>query len=197
MIKKIKKYLTDNKKSLYLKLSVFTLVLLIIGIFYGNFILVKKTVAELINTEKTAHAQEICNTLNEINQKTNYFIKLIDQMKNQKNYLDIDQKKEIIRNLRKLEGNVRKIEIAYFGFYFNDWSLKFFSWEKGVPTDILFSQIKNLPIYGYRAVEAMENPLGADYITDSQKDFLQLEFAELQGKIKSIDDASEICSISF
>jgi len=164
--------------------------------FYGNFILAKKIAAELINAEKTFHAQEVCATLKEINQETNFFIEQISQLKNQKNYLNKDQKREIIQDLRKLEGYVRKIDIAYAGFY-NDLSLKFFSWEKRAPADILFSQIKNLPIYGYRAVETMENSLNSDYITGSQKDILQIEFEELGGKIKSINNSSEICTSSL
>lgn len=197
MITKIKKYLTANKKSLYCKLSVLVLVALIIGIFYGNFILAKNMVTGLIREEKTIHAQEVCATLNEINQETNSLAEQIDQLKNQRNYLDKEQKKEIIQDLRKLEGDVRKLDIAYFGFYFGDLSLKFFSWEKSAPEDILFAQIKNLPIYGYRAVETMENSLSSDYITKSQKDILQIEFSEFQEKLKSIGDSSGICAISF
>jgi cell division protein FtsB len=196
MFERIKKYLVDNKKSLYLKLSVFILALLIIGIFYGNFILAKNMVADLINEEKTAHAQEVCATLDEINQEINFFAGQISQLKNQRNYLDKNQKKEIIQDLRKLEGHVRKIDLAYLGFY-NDLSLKFFSFEKEAPVDNLFSQIKNLPIYGYRAVEAMENSLSSDYITRSQKDVLQIEFNELREKIKSVNDSSGMCALSF
>lgn len=196
MITKIKKYLADNKKSLYCKLSVLALVVLIIGIFYGNFILAKNMVTDLIREEKTIHAQEVCATLNEINQEVGFFTERLDLMKNQRTYLDKEQKKEIIQDLRKLEGYVRKLDIAYFGFY-NDLSLNFFSWEKSAPEDILFAQIKNLPIYGYRAVETMENSLSSDYITKSQKDILQIEFNELHEKIKSIGDSSGICAISF
>jgi hypothetical protein len=196
MIVKIKKYIIDNKKSFCRKLSVLVLVLLIIGLFFETFILTEKLITDLINDEKNTHAQEVCATMNEINQGANSFQEQLGQMKNQKNYLDIDQKKEIIQNLRKLEGDIRKIDIAYFGFYFNDWSLKFFSFEKETPADKLFSQIKNLPIYGYRAVEMMENSLNSDYITDNQKDVLQIEFSELQEKLKSINNASGAC-ISF
>lgn len=196
MITRIKKYLTAHKKSFYHKLSVLALVVLIIGIFYGNFILAKNIIANLIGEEKTFHAQEICATLNEIRQETDFLTEQIDQMKNRRNYLDINQKKEIILALREIEGNVRKLDIAYFGFY-NDLSLKFFSWEKAAPADILFAQIKNLPIYGYRAVEVMENSLGSDYITSSQGDVLQIEFSELQEKIKSFNALSGVCAVSF
>ncbi|PJA87951.1 MAG: hypothetical protein CO140_01535 [Candidatus Moranbacteria bacterium CG_4_9_14_3_um_filter_40_7] len=197
MFKEIKKYLADNMKSFYRKLFILALFLFIIGVFYGNFILVKKLVANLISEEKNTHAQEVCTTLDDINQKTNFFLGQLEQMQNRRNYLSNEQKRGIIQSLRKLEGDVRKIEMAYLGFYFNDLSIKFFSGEKETPVDILFSQIKNLPIYGYRAVEAMENSLAADYITRDQKDVLQSEFAELQGKIESIDNASKICNISF
>lgn len=192
MIAKIKKYLADNKKSLYLKLSVFALVILTIGIFYGNFMLAKKMVANLVNEEKAVHAQEICATLDEISGEIDFFTEKINQMKNQKTYLDKNQKKEIILALRKLEGDVRKIDIAYLGFH-NDLSLKFFSWEKNNPVDGLFYQIKNLPIYGYWAVESMENSLKADYITAGQKDVLLIEFSELREKLKSISSVSGIC----
>ena len=70
MFKEIKKYLADNKKSFYRKLFILALFLFIIGVFYGNFILVKKLVANLISEEKNTHAQEVCTTLDDINQKT-------------------------------------------------------------------------------------------------------------------------------
>ena len=196
MIGKIKKYITDHKKNLYYRFLILTLVLLIIGLSYVNFILVKKMVADLISEEKAFHAQEICITLNEIGQETNSFTQWMGQLKNQRNYLDKEQKKEIIQDLRKLEGQVRKIDIAYFAFY-NDLSLKFFSWNKNTPEDNLFSQIKNLPVYGYRAIESTENVLNSDYVTKNQVDFLQIEFGELQEKIKSIYAVDGFCSTSF
>lgn len=196
MITIIKKYLTDHKKNFYHTFSVLILVLLIMSIGYGDFILAKKMVAQLIDEERAVHAQEICATLNEISGETDFFAEKIDQMRNQKNYLDKNQKKEIILALRKLEGNIREIDIAYFGFY-NDLSLKFFSWEKNNPVDGLFYQIKNLPIYGYRAIESLEDSLKADYITAGQKDILRIEFSELQEKLKSIDIANGICVSPF
>lgn len=193
MTKEIKKYLSKNKKAVYQKTAVLALFLLIVATFFGNLILAERLVFVLVEDEKTDHAQEVCEKMNLIDRQADFFLEKISQKKNGKKYLSKDEKKEMIMKLRKMEGDIRETEISYDNFYNNDFSIKFFSRDKNSESDKFFSQIKNLPVYGYRAVHSMEDSLGLDFISVSRSEVLEIEFGELKEKIKSICLASSFC----
>ena len=107
--------------------------------------------------------------------------------------MDKEEKKEMVVELRKIESKIRNLEIAYFGFYNNDLSIKFFSENNDTEADRLFSSTKHLPFYGYRAIYSMEDALKNSYLASSQLDLLEIEFEEIKEKIKSIRSASSFC----
>lgn len=190
MIEKVKKYLSKNKKAVFQKTAVLILFLLIVATFFGNLLLAKNLIFISVEDEKATHAREICEKMNLVDKQADFFLEKISQKKDRKNYLSKNEKKEIILKLRKMEGNIRDMEISYDNFFNNDFSIKFFSCNKNSEADKLFSQIKNLPVYGYRAVHSMEDSLGLDYVSDSRLEILEIEFGELKEKIKSIRLAS-------
>ncbi len=191
MIRKVKKYFLKNKKAIYQKAAILALFLLLVVIFYGSFVLVKDIVFISTENEKATHAREICEKISEISKQSDYFLDKISQLEDKKKYLNKDDKKEIILELRKIEGNIKEIDSAYLEFSNNDLSIKFFSASNNTEADKLFSQIKNLPLYGYRAVYSMGDSLKLNYITDSHLDVLGIEFSELQEKIKSVSSACD------
>lgn len=191
MIQKFKKYFLKNKKAICQKAAMLALFLLLGVIFYGSFVLVKDIIFISIENEKATHAREVCEKMSEISKQSDYFLDKINQLENKKKHLNKGDKKEIILELRKIEGNIREIDSSYSNFSNNDFSIKFFSASNDTEADKLFSQIKNLPLYGYRAVYSMEDSLKLNYITDSQLDVLNIEFSELQEKIKSV---SSVCN---
>lgn len=190
MIEKIKKYLSKNKKAVFQKTAVLILFLLIVATFFGNLVLAKNLIFVSVEDEKVTHAREVCEKMDLVNKQADFFLEKISQKKDKKNYLSKEEKKEIIVELRKMEGNTREIDIAYSSFIDDDFSIKFFSCNKNSEADRLFSQIKNLPVYGYRAVHSMEDSLGLDYVSASRLEVLEIEFSELKEKIKSIRLAS-------
>lgn len=190
MIEKVKKYLSKNKKAVFRKTAVLALFLLVVTTFFGNLLLAKNLIFISVEDEKATHAREVCEKINLVDKQADFFLEKISQKKDRKNYLSKDEKKEIILKLRKMEGNIRDTEISYDNFFNNDFSIKFFSCNKNSEADKLFSQIKNLPVYGYRAVHSMEDSLGLDYVSDSRLEILEIEFGELKEKIKSIRLAS-------
>jgi len=193
MIKKIKKYFSANKKNIIKKTIIIVLFLFVVAIFYADFKLTKNIINTSIENEKTTHAEEMCSEINKIDSQSDYFLDKVNEIRNQSRYLDIDQKKEIIIELRKIEGNIKSAEISYSGFYNNDLSIKFFSFNNKSEADKLFSQTKNLPIYGYEAAHSMEDSLKTTYIGNSQLELLEIEFTELKEKIKSIKSENSIC----
>lgn len=164
--------------------------MLIVATFFGNLVLAKNLIFVSVEDEKVTHAREVCEKMDLVNKQADFFLEKISQKKDKKNYLSKEEKKEIIVELRKMEGNTREIDIAYSSFIDDDFSIKFFSCNKNSEADRLFSQIKNLPVYGYRAVHSMEDSLGLDYVSASRLEVLEIEFSELKEKIKSIRLAS-------
>jgi hypothetical protein len=192
MFKKIRKYFLKNKQSLYKKAVLLALFLFVAIMFYINFILIRNLIADAVENEKITHAQEICHLMNGIDKQSDFFLDKLSQIEKTQRVLDIKEKKEMILGLRKLEGNIRETEFSYFGFYNNDLSIKFFSSQK-TEADELFSQIKNLPPYGSRAVSSLEESLKLKYLTAEELDILNMEFSELKEKIKSIRENAPIC----
>jgi len=193
MLKKIKKYFSANRKNIIKKTIIIVLFLFVVAIFYADFRLTKNSINTSIENEKTTHTEEMCSEINKIDSQSDFFLEKIEEFRNENNYLSKDQKKEIIVELRKMEGNVKSVEISYFGFYNNDLSIKFFSFNNKSEADRLFSQTKNLPIYGYEVAHSMEDSLKLNYISNSQSDLLEIEFVELKEKIKSIKSETSIC----
>jgi hypothetical protein len=193
MIKKIKKYSSSNKKQIYIKTAILALLLVVAVILYADLKLAQDVIFISMENEKKNHAQEVCETMGKIDNQANFFLEKVDEIRRQKNYPSKDQKKEIIIELRKIESNIRSEEISYFGFYGNDLSIKFFSKNNRTEADRLFSQIKNLPVYGYRAVESMEDLLKSNYPSNGQLDVSEIGFSELKAKIKSIRNETAIC----
>jgi len=193
MIQKIKSYILNNKKLLYEKAVIIALILAVAAILYANLKLAQGMIFTATENEKEAHAQKVCETMNKIDNQTDFFLGKTGEIRNQKSHLSKNQKKEIIRELRIIEGNIRSEELSYFEFYDNDFSIKFFSKNNDTESDKLFSQITNLPVYGYRAVESMEDLLKSDYPSNGQLDVSEIGFSLLKERINSIKNKTAIC----
>lgn len=193
MVKEIKRYFLSNKKNIRRKATVLALFLCVMAIFYADIKLAQRVIFTAIENEKKTHALEVCEAINKIDGQSDFFLGRIDEIRSQKSDPSKDKKKEIIIELRKIESGIRSVEISYFGFLNNDFSIKFFSENNNTEADRLFSQIKNLPIYGYRAVDSMEGLVQSDQLGNGQLDVTEIEFSELKAKIGSIKDGTSIC----
>jgi hypothetical protein len=98
----------------------------------------KRIIFTSIEIEKNRHGKEICFEINEIDKQADFFLEKIETISNEKKYLDKEEKKEMVVELRKIESKIRNLEIAYFGFYNNDLSIKFFSENNDTEADRLF-----------------------------------------------------------
>lgn len=193
MVQRIKSLILDNKKIICKKALILALFLAVIAIFYADLKLARDVIFAATDNEKQIHAQEACETINKIDTQADFFLSKIGEIRNQKSYLSKSQKKEILRELRIIESDVRSEEISYFEFFSNDLSLKFFSKNNSTESDMLFSQIANLPVYGHRAVESMEDLLKSNYPSNGQLDISEIEFSLLKEKINSIRNKTTIC----
>lgn len=192
MINKIKEYYLKERKNIHKKAITLTLFLFVFFVFFINFKIIQNIIFDVVLEEKSRHAEETSETIREIDKQTDFFLEKIEEARSKKGHFNKEEKKEIILALRKIEGNFNEVEINYFGFYNNDFSIKFFSKNNENWADKLFSQTKNLSLYGRRATSSMEDSLKSNYISKSQLDVLEIEFGEIKEKIKSIQKESAI-----
>lgn len=190
MTNKIKEYYLKKRKNIHKKAIILTLFLLVFFVFFINFRIIQNIIFNTALDEKSRHAEETIETIREIDKQTDFFLEKIEEARSKNGYFTKEEKKEIILALRKIESNFNEVEINYFGFYNNDFSIKLFSKNSETWADKLFSQTKNLSLYGRRAASSMEDSLKSNYISKSQLDVLEIEFGEIKEKIKSIKKES-------